>query len=64
AIIVGGWFMDLGDHRGLYIFTVDSIEEAQALVQSDEAVRSGILRFEFHPWLAPDGIKIASPDEL
>jgi hypothetical protein len=64
AIVVGGWFMDFGDPRGLYIFTVGSVEEAQALVQSDEAVRSGKLSFEFHPWLAPDGLKIASPDEL
>jgi uncharacterized protein YciI len=64
AILVGGWFMDLGDHRGLYIFNVDSIEEAQALVQSDEAIQSGKLVFDFHPWLAPAGLKIASPDEL
>ena len=64
AVVVGGWFMDLGDPRGLYIFTVDSIEEAQALVQSDDSIRSGKLMFEFHPWLAPDGLKIASPDEL
>jgi hypothetical protein len=64
AIVVGGWFMDFGDPRGLYIFTVDSIDEAQALVQSDEAIQSGKLMFEFHPWLAPDGLKIASPDEL
>jgi len=64
AILVGGWFMDFGDHRGLYIFNVDSIEEAQTLVQSDEAIRSGKLIFEFHPWLAPAGLKIASPDEL
>jgi hypothetical protein len=64
AILVGGWFMDFGDHRGLYIFTVDSVEEAQALVQSDEGIQSGKLMFEFHPWLAPAGLKIASPDEL
>ncbi len=56
--------MDLGDHRGLYIFTVDTIEEAQTLVQSDEAIQSGKLMFEFHPWLAPEGLKTASPSEL
>lgn len=64
AIFVGGWFVDFGDPRGLYIFTVDSIEEAQALVAADPAIENGKLAFEFHPWLAPDGMKIASPDEL
>jgi hypothetical protein len=64
AVLVGGWFMDLTDPRGLYIFTVDSVAEAEALVQSDPAVQSGKLVFEFHPWLAPDGLRIASPDEL
>jgi hypothetical protein len=64
AIVVGGWFVDFGDPRGLYIFTVDSVEEARALVVSDPALAAGKLVFEFHPWLAPDGLKIASPDEL
>ena len=64
SIVAGGWFMDFGDPRGLYIFTVDSVEEAQSLVAGEEAIRAGKLRFEFHPWLAPDGLKIASPDEL
>lgn len=63
SIVVGGWFMDLGDPRGLYIFTVDSIEEARALVQSDPAIQSGKLVFEFHPWLAPDGLKIATDSD-
>jgi hypothetical protein len=64
AIFVGGMFVDFDDPRGLYIFTVDSIEEAQALAQEDPAVQAGKLVFEFHPWLAPDGLKVASPDEL
>jgi uncharacterized protein YciI len=63
AIVVGGMFVDFDEPRGLYIFTVDSIEEAQALVQADPAVIAGKLTFEFHPWLAPDGLRIASPDE-
>ena len=62
--LVGGWFMDFGDPRGMYIFTVDSVEEARSLVQEDPAIQSEKLVFEFHPWLAPDGLKFASPDEL
>ena len=40
------------------------IDEAPALVEEDEAIRPGKMIFEFHPWLAPGGLKIASPDEL
>lgn len=64
AIVAGGWFVDNGDPRGLYIFTVDSIEDARELVASDKAIQAGKPEFEFHPWLAPDGLRFASPDEL
>ena len=60
----GGWFTDFGDPRGMYIFTTDTLEEAVALVQADPAIQSGKLVFEFHPWLAPDGLKFAKSDEL
>ena len=36
--------------RGLYIFNVKTVEEAQALVQSDPAVKSGILIVDATPW--------------
>ncbi len=62
-ILVGGWFMDLGDTRGMYIFLVDTVEEAQALVQADPGVAAGKLVFEFHPWLTPV-LRVALSTEL
>src|SRR5258708_31884338 len=62
--LVGGWFTDFDDPRAMYIFTVDTKEEAMALVEEDPSIQSGKLVFEFHPWLAPDGMKFLRPDEL
>ena len=64
AILVGGWFVDFGDPRGMYIFVLDSVEEVETLVQSDPAVQSGKLAFELHPWVAPAGLRITPANEL
>lgn len=64
ALVAAGPFKDAGDPRGLYIFTLDTMAEAQELTQEDEAIRSGKLVFEFHPWLAPEGLRFASLEEL
>jgi len=63
VLFVGGWFMDLGDARGFYVFTVDSIEEAKALTNADPAIQAGKLLFEFHPWQTPE-LRIAKSEEL
>jgi len=39
-------------YRGLYIFAVSTIEEAEALVQLDPAVKAGIFVPELTPWYA------------
>ena len=36
--------------RGLYIFNVATIEEAKALVETDPAVKAGILTADMMPW--------------
>ncbi len=36
--------------RGLYIFAVNSIEEAEALTKTDPAVESGLLQAEYYNW--------------
>jgi hypothetical protein len=43
---------------------VESIEEAQALVESDRAIAAGRLRFEFHPWMTADGPQVGVPKEF
>lgn len=49
-LIMAGPFFGEGDLRGLYIFNVRSIEEAQELTQSDPAIQSGSLIMELKEW--------------
>lgn len=41
-------FLDNGDLRGIYIFNVASIEEAETLTKTDPAVKAGSLIMELH----------------
>ena len=52
-IVLAGPFADGGDLRGLFVYNVESLEAAQALVDSDPAVQAGRLRVELHPWWGP-----------
>lgn len=49
-LILAGPFFDDGDIRGIYIFNVKSIEEAQELTETDPAIQKGSLIMELHPW--------------
>lgn len=49
-LVLAGPFMDNGTIRGIYVFNVSSIEEAQALTATDPAIKSGSLSMELHPW--------------
>ena len=49
-LVVAGPFFGNGDLRGLYIFNVKTIEEAEALTNSDPAIQAGSLIMELHPW--------------
>ena len=40
-------------YRGLYIFTVASVEEAEKLVVLDPAVKAGVFVYELTPWYGP-----------
>jgi hypothetical protein len=63
SIVIGGLSPENGDFRGLYIFTLGSIDEAQALVSDDPAIQSGSLRFEFHTWLTADSLQVGIPKD-
>jgi uncharacterized protein YciI len=39
-------------YRGLFVFNVETVEEAQKLVQTDPAVKAGIFVAEMTPWYA------------
>jgi uncharacterized protein YciI len=49
-LIVAGPFMDDGDIRGIYVFNVASVEEAEQLTATDPAIKAGRLSMELHPW--------------
>lgn len=49
-LIVAGPFLDDSDIRGIYIFNVETIEEAQALTSTDPAIKAGRLVMELHEW--------------
>lgn len=59
-LLVAGPFGDDGSLRGMYVFKVATSREAEALVESDPAVRAGRLRFEIHPWFAAKNIVVTA----
>ncbi|MGK7391647.1 MAG: YciI family protein [Candidatus Cyclobacteriaceae bacterium M2_1C_046] len=49
-LIVAGPFLDESEIRGIYIFNVETLEEARELTETDPAVQAGRLEMELHPW--------------
>lgn len=49
-LVLAGPYMDDGEVRGIYLFDVVSLEEAEALTATDPAVQAGSLVMELHPW--------------
>ena len=57
-LLLAGPFSDDGNLRGMFVFKVDSLEEAKALSDADPAVKAGRLVVELHPWYAAKGIRV------
>ena len=57
-LLLAGPFTDGGDLRGMFVFKVDSMEEAKALADADPALKAGRLRVELHPWYSAKGIRV------
>ena len=49
-LVLAGPFLDDGEVRGIYIFNVPTVEEAEALTNTDPAIQAGRLVMELHPW--------------
>jgi len=49
-LIVAGPFLDDQPVEGIFIFNVETIEEAKALTNTDPAIQSGELVMELRPW--------------
>src|SRR6266536_383132 len=54
-LIVAGPFGDDGDLRGIFVFRVASLKEAQDLSATDPMIKIDRLRLELHPWSVPAG---------
>ena len=49
-LVLAGPFFGDDDLRGIYIFNVESIAEAEALTNTDPAIQAGSLRMELKEW--------------
>lgn len=49
-LVVAGPFSNGGDFRGIYIFDVKTIEEAQKLTETDPSIKEGYFKVEFIKW--------------
>ncbi|MBS4029053.1 MAG: hypothetical protein KGZ58_10515 [Ignavibacteriales bacterium] len=54
-IAIAGPFLDNSDWRGIFIYNVASVEEAQKLAESDPAVQAGRLKAIIKPWMSARG---------
>ena len=57
VLVLAGPFFDGGELRGIYVFDVDTVEEARKLTETDPAVKAGSLVMELHPWYGSAAIK-------
>ena len=57
SLLLAGPFLDNGEVRGIYIFDVRTIAEAEALTNTDPAIQAGSLVMELHPWYGSAALK-------
>ncbi|MDX6497849.1 MAG: uncharacterized protein QOG23_1109 [Blastocatellia bacterium] len=55
-LIAAGPFGDDGNLRGIFVFRVASLLEAQELTDTDPMIKIGRLVLELHPWQVPEGV--------
>jgi len=55
-LVVAGPFGDEGELRGIFVFRVGSLKEAQDLAATDPMIKIDRLRLELHPWSVPAGV--------
>lgn len=49
-LVMAGPFFDDWEVKGIYIFAVETVEEAEELTKTDPAIQAGRLVMELHPW--------------
>jgi uncharacterized protein YciI len=55
-LVVAGPFGDDGDYRGIFVFRVGSLKEAQDLAATDPMIKIDRLRLDLHKWEVPVGV--------
>ena len=55
-LIAAGPFLDDGDMRGIVVYRVPSVEDANQLAAGDPMIKAGRLKLEAHPWMTLKGI--------
>lgn len=55
-LVAAGPFGDDGELRGLFVFRVGSMKEAEDLAKTDPMIKIDRLRLELHPWNIPEGV--------
>jgi len=55
-LVAAGPFGDEGELRGLFVFRVGSLKEAEELAGTDPMIKIDRLRLELHPWKVPEGV--------
>lgn len=56
-LVLAGPFLDDGPLRGIYVFNVETVEEARELTLTDPAIQAGRLEMELHPWYGSAALK-------
>jgi uncharacterized protein YciI len=56
-LILAGPFFDDTEIRGIFVFDVETLAEAEALINTDPAIKSGRLIMELHPWYGSAALK-------
>jgi uncharacterized protein YciI len=52
-LVLAGPFLDAQEVRGIYVFNVSTVAEAEALTATDPAIQAGRLTMDLHPWYGP-----------
>ena len=49
-VVAGPFYKNEKDYRGIFIFNVKTLEEAQALLETDPAISAKLLEAEMYQW--------------
>jgi uncharacterized protein YciI len=56
-LVLAGPFLDDAGLQGIYVFNVETVEEARALTATDPSIQAGRLVMELHPWYGPAALQ-------